>query len=293
MLLVPDTSECIQVIENALTENEFLKAVSSAHQQHLYSRTDSADKHLHVLVLPYGKVGRYRRIVEYLKCSSEVIMLLENEDDATDSLMAIEHVTNISNEPDNNWAFTVKTASFKKVTLDYATLNAAVQPVFLIEELCEKSKGGAICKRMSTTEASLSKYILEWTLRPVTRHVVQNIYLCFKYEPKTVRAFTYYAAISLTALGIDRDFEEFHVVHGSVLVYIRCPAYIPWYIMMRKDKVFNALADLGLTEIYECFISDVDTSLQRLENKHLVDDLTFLKEQMLSDEVPEQPTPSR
>ncbi len=120
-----------------------------------------------------------------------------------------------------------------------------------------------------------------------------NTYLCLKYNPKKVQKFTEYEKVSLSALGVDYCNYKPVVVNGSVLVYVRCPSYIPWYIEQCKEEIFNKLAENGLTEIYECFISDVETSIQRPDNQQFREDLLMLKEEMIKDGISKEPTSNR
>jgi hypothetical protein len=293
LLLVPEKDEYIQMVQRALERLEFKLQVSSINQQYLYSQNDSLHKQRHVIILPYGKEGRYRRVEDYLRFSSEAIVVLENETQQEDSLMAIERVRHTS-DPNNIWEFTVKTAGFSRIEICYSSLDRSTQKLLLIDELRDAVLGGASFKKNeeSTLDLTFEDFMLEWMLRRVTKHVAQKIYLCFKYEPLPVKAYTEYASVSLTALGIDCAYDPV-AVNGSVLVYIRCPSYIPWYILARKDDIFDTLAEEGLKEIYECFISDVEVSMQRPDNEEFVEELTFLKEQMIADRVKEKPTSNK
>eukprot|EP00029_Vermamoeba_vermiformis_P010565 TRINITY_DN557_c0_g1_i2.p1 TRINITY_DN557_c0_g1~~TRINITY_DN557_c0_g1_i2.p1 ORF type:complete len:882 (-),score=159.48 TRINITY_DN557_c0_g1_i2:115-2760(-) len=292
LLLVPGQPQYIQMIDAMLLALGFTKEVSSANQQNLYSQKRLNNTTRHVLLFPYGREDRYHPLEDCLPATSEVILFLENEAQEA-NFTAVAQVTNIDNDPNNNWPFIVKCTSFGAVEFNYQTLNAPTQLVLSIDALRRVVLGGASWKKSLSLDQlaePCKSYFLKWTLARVEKHVVQNIYICFKFEPRGVRAFTDYAISALEAIGIEYELDDASVVHGSVLVYLRCPAYVPWYILQRQQHIFDTLTDYGLTKIYECFISDVEASMQRVGNEEFVDELTFLREQMISDGIAEQAT---
>jgi hypothetical protein len=294
ILLVPDADKYIQMADRTLTGVGFTKEVSSTNQ-HLYSQKNLNNTSRHVLLLPYGSGQSLYKTKDFLWFASEVIWLIEDEFGGPNDMPAVERIVNVNYNPEFIWPLTVKTASFRRVELNYALLSENARLVLSIGELQNAILGGVNCTN-SLNEVQLfstfKNFFLQWTLALVESRVVQNIYLCFKFEPKGVRGFTEYAALTLAVLGIDCAYDPV-VTNGSVLVYIRCPVYIPWYILARKDDIFDTLAEEGLKEIYECFISDVEVSMQRPDNEEFVDELTFLKELMISDGISELPKPSR
>jgi hypothetical protein len=290
ILLFPNNETILKMVDSALEKNEFEKQVDSANGQTLYSR-NLTKTNQHVLIFPYGHQGGYARIADYMHYSSETILLLENEVEQPEDLMVITHVINIDGMFDK-WNFTVETANtIKNIQLDYTALNQQVKKLFWIDQLRREPLGGVICRKGTQPVELLSDFILRWSLKPLQRHVIQNIYLCFKFA-SNVKSFNEYAHATLTTLDIAHTHDAV-VVNGSVLVYVRCPGYIPWYILHHKDTNFQALNTLGLIEIYECFQGDIDKSMQRDDNAEFSTELMQLKEQMISDCVGEEPTPNR
>jgi len=296
LLLIPDEDDCIHMIESALTSIGLKKEVSSSNRQNLYSATDEIHRTRHVLVLPYGRTDRFLKIQDCLRVANETIVLLVNGLDQPDNIMVVTKVTNIHVDhffPDSTWKLTTKAPGYKHVELDFLTQNTTVQTLFSVSDLHTTTVGAVSCKKLVDYHGlneSMATFLIRWTVSPVTRIAPQCIYLCFKHEPKRVTTFTEVANAALLALGI--DFEPVWA-NGSILIYLRCPSYIPWYILHRKKDIFNVLSVNGLTEIYECFISDVEESMQRPDNDEFVDDLNYLKEQMISDGISEQPTQNR
>jgi hypothetical protein len=294
ILLVPDAVKYIQMADRTLTGVGFTKEVSSTNQ-HLYCQENLNNTSRHVLLLPYGSGQSLYKTKDFLWFASEVIWLIEGECGGPNDMTAVERIVNVNYNSEFIWPLTIKTASFRRVELNYALLSDNARLVLSIGELQTAILGGVNCTN-SLDEVQLcntfKNFFLQWTLALVESRVVQSIYLCFKFEPKGVRAFTEYAALTLAVLGIDCAYDPV-VVNGSVLAYIRCPSYIPWYILARKDDIFNKLAEEGLTEIYECFISDVEVSMQRPDNEEFVDELTFLKELMISDGISDLSKPNR
>lgn len=284
LLLVPEDNNLITMADGALQEIGFVKEVTSPTQQHLYSKRDSETKIQHVLLAPYANMARYSKIEEYLHFASEAILLIENlDEEQKDNFMAISSVKNIDLTIDNTRNFVVKPsiAYFGLVELDYSKLKDSAQLLISMIQQHQTFVGGASLKQ-EKTNLPLSKFFLRWTLGQINALAVQSIFVCFRYEPKIVKAFTEYAAATLASLNIDC---EAVVCHGSVLVYVRCAAYIPWYIILHKEEIFNKLAEEGLTEIYECFISDVEESMQRSDNEEFKDELVYLMEKMISDGI--------
>jgi hypothetical protein len=291
VVLVPDKPWYIRMACTTLNNIGFTKDAGSINEQHLFSKVLNSTTR-HVLLFPYGRSDRYYTIADYLPYASEVILLVEGQVELPGDIMAVAQVVNMMNAP--IWKFVVKVESFEAVDLDYTKLSQLAKLTLrVLNEHRITVIGGAIC-RSNLEEAQLTDsfttFLLEWTLASVEKHVVQNIFLCFKFEPMPVQALTEYAKYVLAFFHIE---YEPVVVNGSVLVYIRCPSYIPWHILTRKDDIFNTLAEEGLTEIYECFISDVEESMQRPDNELFVDALTFLIEQMISDGISEVPKPNR
>lgn len=279
LVLVPDTLAYIELIETALIEIGFVKEVSSD-GQHLFSEKELLKKKLHVLVFPYGKMNRYIKIQDRVHFASEVLLVLESGPGQPHGLAAVERVMHINGTVDT-WQFAVKKTNLSSVEVDYTTLNKAAQLLFSIDELRQAVLGG-LSHTLTTATPPLSEFLLQWNLGPCARHVVQNIYLCFTYEPTTIRPFSEYAAITLAALGIDC---EAFVSRGSVHVILRCPSHVMWHVMVRQDEIFSALMKEGLTAVHESRIWDVESALQRPNNEEFVAELSYLLELMISDEA--------
>ncbi len=287
--------------DTALTTVGFKKEVSSHNRQYLYSHTDLVNTKRHVLLIPFGTENGYLRIDDYLPQASEVLLLIDNKgEQQPNELMAIKQVNNVATIVNNilvnnTWEFVTKTANFGQLVLNYEPLEPSVKTLFSISKL-RGILGGASCQNATIQELQgpFNRFLIEWTLNSerVVRHTPEAIYLCFKFEPDVVQALSEYAAIILAALDIEYEYTPV-VVHGSVLVYIRCPSYLPWYILQRKQDILDTLSKYELTEIYECFISDVEVSMKRPGNEKFVEELRFLKELMLEDDVLEQPTATR
>jgi hypothetical protein len=294
ILLVPNDADDILLAETALQTLKFTREVSSPTGQSLY-RQAMINVIRHVLLIRFSDNFQLTKLKDYLPQASEVILMLKDEA-AHDGFMAMEQANNVNTAVDNQiftetWKFVVKTPNFNLLQLDFTKLREPIQRLFSIREL-RGSIGGASYQNASVgdLQPQFTKFIDEWVLNStVVLRIPQVIYLCFKFDPNIVRAFTEYAAIILAALEIEYVYEPV-VVNGSVLVYIRCPVYIPWYILERKDDIESVLAEEGLIEIYECFISDVEVSMQRPGNEEFVEELTFLKELMSADGVKEKPT---
>lgn len=228
------------------------------------------------------------------------ILLIENQAEQESDIHSIVQVNDVNSMQSNNpavthWPFLLKTTHFQCIELRYSTLDPSVKLLLTIYQSLG-ILGGATCKKEVVTaqkHEALSNFLIEWFLAPVCRSVPQNIYLCFKYEP-SVQIFTELARISLQALGLKvaSDFEAV-VVNGSVLVYIRCPSYVHWHILQCKDDIISKLTEHGLIEIYECFVSDVEASLQRSDNTKFSNELIRLKEQMINENIGNLPTENR
>lgn len=285
LLLVPDIKEYIEMAERALVDVGFVKDVSSENQQHLYSEKDLVTKCRHVLLFPYGKMHRYSKIQDRLSFASEVILILEtNNLPESGVLMAVSCVLHVFNNSMNTRHFKVKTEAIPTTNISYQHLTESAQHLFFINELFSSVVGCISCKQ----EANIASFFLQWNLAPTAGHVVQNIFICFKYEPITIKAFTEYAMLTLNALGINCNYEEALVVNGSVLVYVQCPSYIPWYIQQHAEEIFGNLKEEQLTEIYECSMGDVDASLEHPNNEEFTEELKYFKELMISDGIAQE-----
>ncbi len=290
LLLVPDNDEFIKLTEDALLELGFSKEVSCLAKQRLYSQKNMLKKIRHVLIFPFGRMARAFKVQDYLDYSSEVILLVENTAEQANDLMTINRVNNINNQANEFRQFWVKNGlrDFGTIDLDYPTLNSCVKFFLTMKALDDVVLGGASCKP-NTYPPNFLEFLLQWNSENADK-AVQNIYLCFKFEQDN-EAFTEDAAIALKTFGI--DFNVAVGVNGSVLVYTRCPSYTIWYILHRKDDLFNEFKNDGLIEVFECFISDIEESMQRSDNAQFMEELSYMKELMIIDGVPEQPILNR
>eukprot|EP00029_Vermamoeba_vermiformis_P003153 TRINITY_DN13528_c0_g1_i1.p1 TRINITY_DN13528_c0_g1~~TRINITY_DN13528_c0_g1_i1.p1 ORF type:complete len:305 (+),score=21.84 TRINITY_DN13528_c0_g1_i1:28-915(+) len=132
LLLVPDKKEYIELASSALLKLGFTKEVSSETQQQLYRESDLIERERRVLLFPYGNISRSRKLPDYLPRTSEAIVLIENEREQNDNLMAITRVHNVKTAVNNNvtdvmWQFVLKTGNFGALEFEYSTLSPTVQ----------------------------------------------------------------------------------------------------------------------------------------------------------------------
>lgn len=296
LLLVPHESNIVNRVQKVLLKLKFDKTACSDNL-HLYSQKQFVNTLRHILIFPYKEVDAMA-LPDMLPIANDVIVLLERDKKEQPShIMAVEKVNMCAEGVNTTWKLNIKT-TFQKATIDYSQLDHSFQTLFHIDNL-EALLSGVSCQKdlsLEEFETKLSTFIIQWSIKPpAVKELRQKIYLCFKYEHDSVRSFTDYAQTTLEALGLARRAfgTEPVTVNGCVQVYIQCPSYTPWYIMLNKKEIFSMLAEEGLQEIYECFISDVEASMKHPKNEKFIDELTHLQEQMISDKIAEQPTTKR
>lgn len=268
----------------------------------VYSRQQSVGNQTrHVMIFPYTNFNAHA-IHDCLAIANDVLLLVENPDPAQPNpMMVVKHFTNFNRIQANQlvngvWQCVIKPANRGILDINYDQLDLPVQNLLSINEL-ESVLSSVSCRPnlpLQDFEANFYNYFDLWSVQPPAVGGPRNmIYLCFHYDTLPVMPLTDYADITLQALGLHYYDQEPVVAPGSVLVYIRCPAYVRWLILAHQEEILNTLAKKGLTKIYECFISDVDASLNQQDDEEFLDELMYLKEQMISDGIEEHATPNK
>jgi hypothetical protein len=118
-------------------------------------------------------------------------------------------------------------------------------------------------------QCKFQEYLKDW-IGTTTSHVARNEYIAFKLNTNITIQHTQQAVSQQVQHGTSTV-----GANGSVLVFVEVPLYYAWELNTAASKVFQSFAHLGLglQQMYEMCLQDLDVAMKRKDNELYLQEL--------------------